>query len=126
MTLTPVALPALKLQAATPVAGIALVNGTPAGLLVWNVPNDGALHWFIVQGNINVTVAETGGALNYTATDPGGNALSASLSGGGLGLGTASLSAHLQVVGPGTVVAVNQSSALTAGAAVFWAVILGA
>ena len=119
--------PALALQAATPLAGYTLVNGTGT-VISWAVPNDGKLHRVLVTGSILVTVTEVGGLIQLGWTAPGGAAqqfsqlAAAALASSAAGqvLGTYEL-----VVAPGTTVTVAQNSALTVGAATLWAEIWG-
>jgi hypothetical protein len=108
--------------AATSAAGYTLVNGTGT-ILSWTAPNDGALHRVMVVGTLHVTSAETGGTINVNFTAPDGTSganqalFSASHGGGVFGPdkpGTL-------IVQAGTVVSVQQGSALTVGAAVLWA-----
>lgn len=108
--------PILEQQIATAVAGFALQNGTP-NILTWNVPNDGLNHRFIVVCTIVVTVAETGGAINVAFTPPGAGINSAQLTAGGSGIGSVNANYRAGIASPGTTVQVNQSSALTLGAA---------
>lgn len=119
MSTNPSPVTGMSLVASTGPGGFALQNGTPT-ILTWNVPNDGQLHGVLVFGNLNITVAETGGGIQLQVTNPDASAFSASMNGGGGGIGTASLSARLQTAGPGTQVKVVQNSALTLGAAVMW------
>ena len=114
----------LGLQATTGAAGFALQNGTP-NILTWTAPNDGNLHRVVILGNLIVTSAETGGAIGVTnLTSPSGANHSPGLSAGGVGV---SLVTYTQsfFVEAGTTVTLAQTSALTAGAAVFWADIWG-
>ena len=118
----------LQLQAATPLAGTQLVNGTPV-ILTWNVPNDGKLHWHLVFGGLTVQSAETGGQVTETYTLPDGTVASPTLFSPGAGLGYQYMYTSFGVlipVRPGSQVLVSQASALTAGAATLWAGIWGA
>lgn len=126
MGMFPFGAPALQLQAATPLAGYTLVNGTGT-VLTWNVPNDGKLHRFTVYASQDVTVATTGGniAVSWTMPDNTGGAWGV-LPGTQASLGfNFSQTSYLVLAKPGTTVTVTQSSALTAGAAVAWAEIWG-
>lgn len=115
----------LGMQAATPVAGVALVNGTPA-IITWTTPNDGLQHRVAVFGEVNVGSTETGGAIRLAYTDPAGNAHNVTLTAGGSGAGLASFgSGNLVCVQANTAVTVSQSSALTGGAATVFAEIWG-
>jgi predicted RecA/RadA family phage recombinase len=117
-------------QAATPLAGVALVNGTPT-ILSWTAPNDGKPHYFQVIASMDVSVLQVGGAVGvaFTTPDQGSNANNAFP-----GLFTGAQAAGFNynqvyslsgVVKPGSTVSVMQTSALTSGAAVMWATILG-
>jgi len=116
---------ALELQAATPVAGFALQNGTPT-ILSWTAPSDGQLHRVLVFGSLDMTSSGTGGAVSVSSTAPDGS--SASLI---MFSANANNTLHYPnfpypiVVGAGTTVSVVQASALTAGAGVLWAEIWG-
>ena len=115
---------AFQLVAATPQAGFALVNGTP-NIISWTAPNDNQNHVVLVFGSLHVTTAETGGAISLNYAPPSG-ATSATLSAGGSGGGTFPFGSLPVVVGPGTTVSVQQSSALTLGAATAWSEIWAA
>ena len=116
---------AMSLQAATPVAGFALQNGTPT-ILTWTPPNDGLEHRFIIQAAISVASTETGGALIVTGTNPDGTAFSHVLTSGGSAAGDVQPgNFFMRVSKAGSVVTVQQSTALTAGAATAWAEIWG-
>lgn len=115
----------LAVQAATPVAGFALQNGTP-GIISWTAPNDGKQHRFTVLASLNVASGETGGQVTVTYQPPsGGFTPGQQVFAGGLGAGTASGAPVSGIVGPGTTVFVLQATALTAGAATVWAEIWG-
>jgi hypothetical protein len=117
--------PALALQAATPVAGFALVNSAPT-ILTWNVPNDGQLHRFIVAASMDVTVNEVGGLVGMAFTMPDGTFVPVNIFAANANVGFNPLfNAYPYVVGPGTTVTVRQFTALTLGAAVLWAEIWG-
>lgn len=127
MSLQPFAsMPAMVRQAATPLAGYTLVNGT-GNIITWNVPNDNQLHRFTVFAAEDITVATTGGtiAVSFTMPDNTGGAWGV-LPGTQASLGfNFSQTSYLVLAKPGTTVTVLQSSALTAGAAVAWAEIWG-
>lgn len=114
----------LQLQAATPVAGTALANGTPA-ILSWTAPNDGGLHRAVVFGVLDVAVQEVGGQVNVAYTLPDGTANSFAALNAGMGAGPANLFSYTFVVKAGTTVTVAQATALTGGAATLWAEIWG-
>jgi hypothetical protein len=119
--------PPLQLQAATPAAGVALVNGTP-NIITWTTPSDGRLHRFMVAASNVITVSETGGAIQVAWTAPDGStAVAWTLFTGNQAPGyNFALSAlNPQLAAPGTVVKVVQSTALSVGAAAAWAEIWG-
>lgn len=104
----------LGLQAATAAAGFALQNATPA-IISWAVPNDGNNHRVAVFASLDVTVAQTGGAVTVAVTDPGGTLGTHTLYAGGVGVGSAVGSTPLMSVKAGSSVSVAQSTAQTAG-----------
>jgi len=114
----------LSLQATTGLAGFALQDATPT-IISWTAPNDGNLHRFIVICSLDVSSAETGGAVSLVCTPPGVGVQTTSLYAGGLGTGPA-YNTQQRLVQPGTTVTVEQSSALTGGAATVWAEIWAA
>lgn len=107
--------PAPALMTITRGNNIPLTAGTGT-LLQATVPNDGNRHQAIVTGYVNVTSAETGGACQVQLT-AGGTPVTPSFTGGGSGLGIANGNTQTFTVDPGTTVAIQQSSALTVGAA---------
>ena len=116
---------ALTLQAATPVAGVALVNGTP-NILTWTPPNDGKLHRFTVFAVVTATVTMVGGDTDVGFTAPDGTVCGHSLIGGGATVGfDGNLSPNTWLCEANTSVLVLQGSALTGGAAKIWAEIWG-
>lgn len=117
----------LVVKAATAAAGFALQNATPT-ILTWNVPNDGAVHRFELSAVQHVTSAETGGGVNVNYTAPDGTAGTIFPFGAGSGAGVGAPLGGAQgpvEVQAGSTVAVVQASALTVGAAVVFAAILG-
>jgi hypothetical protein len=112
-------------QAATPVAGVALVNGTPS-ILTWTAPADGAQHRVSVLATLDVTSTETGGAVGVTVTAPDGTSGTLSLF---AGAHTAALYGPVApmdlIIESGSTVTIAQTSALTGGAATVWAEIWG-
>lgn len=110
-------------QASTPLAGYTMINGTGV-ICSWTVPNDGKLHRAQCFLSLNVSSAETGGAITFTYTDPGGGAGSAVAIAAAQGTGTTRGFTGAEVQA-GTVVAVNQNTALTVGAAVLYGEIWG-
>jgi hypothetical protein len=121
---------ALTLQAATPVAGFALVNGTPA-ILNWTAPADGQQHRFVVFATMNVTVTQVGGAVEVSYCTPDqatttDNVFPGLFAGGqGVGPNYDQVYSLSGIVKPGSTVSVAQGSALTSGAALMWAEIWG-
>jgi hypothetical protein len=119
----------LTLQAATPEAGVALINGTPT-MISWTAPNDGAFHRVIVFAEVLVSTSPMeGGEVQLAWTAPYGantltetlvNANSAPGSGNAVGGAVAT-----SLVKAGTTVAIKQESALTSGAATLYAEIWG-
>lgn len=119
--------PALALQASTGLAGFALVNGTP-NIISWTAPADGKMHRVIVPLAVIVTSAETGGAVGISYTDPSGVARTATVNSGGHGAGPWSYDFPqqvAQVIAPGSTFTLQQSSALTVGAATVYAELWG-
>lgn len=112
---------ALTLKATTGLAGFALVNGTP-NVLSWKAPADGAMHRFMVVSVVHVSSAETGGVISavYQSPVPGAANHFTQLIAGGLGtdVNGQTGTTFFALVQPGTTVTVQQTSALTAGAAV--------
>jgi hypothetical protein len=113
----------LTLQAATPVAGYTLINGTGT-VITWTPPNDGLQHRMLVIANQHVTSTETGGAISLIFNLPDGTAGSFALFAGASSAG-AFRSSGLEICQAGAAVSVTQSVALTAGAAVLWVEIWG-
>lgn len=120
MTITPVS-PQLQLVATLGLAGAAKQNGTPI-FLSYTFPNDGQMHRFIVLASEQVTVAETGGGVGLNLTVPGGAVQNA---GTALFAGAKTIGGYHAsdggLVQAGSVLQVDQSAALTAGACTVWA-----
>lgn len=121
----------LAAVASTGTSGTPLVNGT-GNLISWTAPNDGALHAFFIALIANCTSAATGGLVNSTWTDPIGNnhtaeVLAANLTSGAhtTANGANNFGAY-SPISPNTTVALNQDSALTAGAVTLYATIYAA
>ena len=115
----------MSLVAASPLAGVALVNGTPT-ILTWTAPNDGKLHRVLINAYGFVTSAQTGGQITFNYTDPAGNAVNgATLMPGGAGAGPQLPGTFTRLLGPGGTLTILQFSAQTAGAATFWYEIWG-
>jgi predicted RecA/RadA family phage recombinase len=122
--------PILGLLAATPAAGVALVNGTPT-ILTWTAPGDGKNHRFLIVASMDITTLQVGGAVGvaFTTPDQGSNANNAfpGLFTGAqaAGFNYAQVYSLSGIVKSGSTVSIAQTSALTAGAAVMWAEIWG-
>lgn len=117
----------LQLQESTGLAGFALQNGTPT-ILSWTAPNDGQMHRVMVLATLDVSSAETGGAIGVTFTDPAGNALAgANVIGAGKGAGVVAPNPGVtgMLIKGGTTVSLVQSTALTVGAAMLYGEIWG-
>jgi hypothetical protein len=114
----------LALQAATPVGGFALQNGTPT-ILSWTAPNDGLLHRILVISNLHVTSGETGGAVSCAYSYPDGFGGLSSITPGTTGAGSVPGTFLARNIQAGSMVTIEQVSALTAGAATLWAEIWG-
>lgn len=117
----------LAKQAATAAAGFALQNATPT-ILSWTAPADGNNHRVMIIGQVAVSSGETGGVVQVQFTDPGGSSRTLSLINGGLGSGTqvaAFAGNNSMIVQSGSTVNINQSTALTAGAATVYLEIWG-
>jgi hypothetical protein len=100
------------------VAGYTLINGT-GNILTYNVPNDGLVHTVNVATNMNVASLETGGQIQVLFTTPDGTAQTFQQHAAGLAAGLARTNSAC-LCKPGTTVTLQQSTALTAGAAVLW------
>lgn len=116
--------PPLTKQAATPVAGTALVNGTPT-ILSWTAPNDGLLHRVIVIAELTVSVNETGGNIAVVGTAPDGTVGNFQIYPGTQGTGAQNMSFCVYIVQAGSTFSIKQSGSLTGGAATLWAEIWG-
>lgn len=106
--------------ATTSLAGYALVNGTPT-ILTWTAPNDGQMHRINVVAEQVTTSTATAGATSMTHEYPNGTGASPGIFGGG---DTTSQLRQFQtdrLIASGSVVTVQQSTALTGGAVTFWA-----
>jgi len=114
----------VQLQAATPVTGYTLVNGT-GNIITWTTPNDGQQHRFSVPAFMDCTSTETGGGIVVTFTLPDSTAVTLTLFAGGKSSGVVSPNFITGIAKAGTAVTVTQSSALTGGASVIWAEIWG-
>ena len=117
-----------SVKASTPAAGFALQNGTPV-IITWTAPNDGKLHPVLVVAALDVTVAETGGAVGVTVAAGAGLGVTNPIFAGGKGIGNyqgadSGVPDTNLVLGPGQTVTVAQTSALTLGAATVFAQII--
>lgn len=112
--------PTLSLVATTGPAGTPLTAGTPT-FLTWTAPNDGNMHRIIVFTAMQVSSADTGGAVGLGWTQPSGNsqAPASQIFAANLGTGP-QWNSQLRLVAPGSTVTIQQSSALTVGAAIFY------
>jgi hypothetical protein len=117
--------PPLQKQAATPLAGVALVNGTPT-ILSWTAPADGLLHRVQIFAAMIIGSLETGGVVTATVTTPDGTVVSWNLfsgtQGGGFNYATSNF---FPVIKAGSTVTIAQNTALTGGSATMWAEIWG-
>jgi hypothetical protein len=115
----------LAVVASTGINGFTLQNATPT-ILTWNTPNDGNLHRCLIVASLDVTSAETGGQITVTYTLPNGGSTPHNLFSAGTGAGIAlPVNIFNMCVGPNTSIVIAQASALSAGAAIMWADILG-
>src|SRR5215472_13578350 len=114
----------LRLQASTTVAGYTLVNGTGT-VITWTAPNDGLLHTVMVAASLHVATNEVGGTIQVAWTEPGGVTNAVTLAASGQVANNDATNPVTIVVKANTAVNVNQSSALTGGAATLWAQIWG-
>jgi hypothetical protein len=111
----------LRLVAATGAAGYALADST-GPVISWTAPADGNLHRFIVFASAYCTSAETGGEIEITYTMPNGDAVTVEVFSPNQAAGQILPdNATLFVLESGGTVSLNQTSALTAGAATMWA-----
>jgi hypothetical protein len=119
--------PALILQAATPLAGFPLVNGTP-NIVTWTAPNDGKLHRVLPALTMDVISAMTGGIITALFTLPDGTTAGSDLIQPQAATGfnySFSLAYFPMPIAPGSMFTIGQSSALTSGQATVWAEIWG-
>ena len=116
---------ALQQQATTGTSGYALINGT-GNIITWTAPSDGNLHRVVIVCTVHVTSTETGGELAVSLFTPDGQntvqaVLPANLSTGVYGLTGGAAGWNAVVIEAGSVFALRQFNALTAGAATVWA-----
>jgi hypothetical protein len=106
--------------ATTGTSGFALANST-SNILTWTAPSDGQLHRVTVFASMTVTSNETGGNIGLQVYYPDGNSVGWTIFSGGQSSGANyTQSGPMLTVEPGGLVAVQQWSALTAGAAKTW------
>lgn len=128
MTLQPFAdAPAIGLLATTDTlnpSGFPLQNATPV-ILTWTAPSDGRRHRVFFYSSLHVATSQTGGQVNtFGGTPAPANAFN-ELIAGGQAAGDYMGNYNGMIVGPGQLVEVTQSTALTAGAATVWIEIWG-
>jgi hypothetical protein len=109
----------LSLVATTGLSGFTMVNGTP-NLFSWTAPSDGNMHRLFLVGEQIVTGALTGGKVTANFTDPSGAVQTRQIFAPSNGVGFSGPQALTFTVAPGSVCAVQQNSAVTAGAAVMY------
>lgn len=112
-------------QAATPVAGYALVNSTGA-VISWTTPNDGKQHRVTVFASMDVTSPTTGGQITCHVTMPDGTSATPQLFAGSQGAGF-NFNGFTQgyVIEANSTFSVFQQTSMAAGAATLWAEIWG-
>jgi hypothetical protein len=114
--------------ATTGTAGFALTNGTP-NIISWTAPNDGAIHMFVCVSVAHVTSTETGGTVVVTYQSPVSGAANhfSQILAGALSTDTNGQTGTtiFALVQPGTTVTVQQTSALTGGAATVYVELWG-
>lgn len=109
----------LGLAATTGAAGYTLINGTGT-ILSWTAPADGLLHRVLLMSIEHVTSACTGGNISTSFTMPDGSTASGNfLIGGTQGVGAHPVT-QSYMIESGSTFTVQQSAALTAGAAMYW------
>lgn len=116
--------PQMALQAATPVAGFALQNGTPT-ILSWTAPNDGKLHRVVIIASETANAAAAGGTIGIAMVAPDGTAGTPQIFGGTPGAGFHNMSFPVYNIQAGSTFSIVQTAALTAGVATIWAEIWG-
>jgi hypothetical protein len=110
----------------TGAAGFALQNGTPT-ILTWTAPNDGQSHVVVIGMLLDVATSETGGEIAVNLLLPNGHNNAVATYAAGLTAGLHSNPAtFVYCVPPGTVLSVEQYTALTAGAGIVYAQIWAA
>lgn len=129
MSLQPFAeAPIMGLLASAGVAGFALAGSTGT-IRSWQAPADGNSHRVILIASLHVTSAETGGQVIFAVTLPDGTTDNKQMFGAGQSAGVYTpldfSCPQMQIIEPGSTVAITQNSALTAGAAVLFAELWG-
>jgi hypothetical protein len=110
----------LALQATTGSTGYTLVNNT-GNIITWTAPNDGVMHRVMLVMNTDVSSSATGGQISISITSPN------SASHAPVVLAASQTAAYYYnqmaffLVAPNTSVTLQQTTALTAGAALLWA-----
>jgi hypothetical protein len=122
----PVSVPALEVQSSTGIDGFTLQDATPT-ILSWTVPNDGNMHNCMLFGEVVVSSDTTGGAISINYLDPaGGSRTFTAFAGSYASTGAKSQSAGVQLsVAPNQTVTVTESTAQSAGAAIFYGTLWG-
>jgi len=105
--------------------GFTLQNATPNIITSnWTAPNDGNMHRALVYATLVVSSTATGGEINVNFTDPGGTARSRILFAASQTAGYYSPNGDTPAlplnIAPNSQIVVQESTALTAGAAVLW------
>lgn len=108
----------LQKVADTGTAGFALQNATP-NILTWTAPDDGAQHPFLIMASVQVTAAETGGAVGLTF--PLGGIFTPDIPVFAGSVSTNDGTVVGGVADPNTTIYLKQTTALTAGAATVYA-----
>jgi hypothetical protein len=121
------ALGVLQPVQATAAAGFALQNATPA-IISWTAPADSNNHRVLIFASEHITSAITGGVVQVSQTTPDGSAglIANSLLAGGVTAGFRTAAITTLIVESGSTVTIEQTSAMTAGAATVWAEIWAA
>jgi hypothetical protein len=114
----------------TGINGFALQNATPTILAPsWVAPNDGNMHRILIYSQLVVSSTETGGIILVNFTDPSGTARARTLFAGTLVAAYYTPNGDSPAtpfnIAPNTGISIVQNSALSAGAATFWAEIWG-
>jgi hypothetical protein len=100
--------------------GYTLVNGT-GNIITWTAPSDGNMHRVLLFAELNVTSALTGGQISLSHNLPNGTAYNPQIIAANQGSGAKNIGNPVYLVQPGSLVALQQNSAISAGAGVLWA-----